>query len=179
MSFLAVVLITSLPAQAEELSVGKRAFAVTLTVEDPLVDDELLLPAILHIKRPGTRQDPPTRETELSGELFKALTPNLGLALAGSLTHLDPDGAPTLTGFDNLEVRLKYVLYTSAAHEANAPMGGGWEVGGTGRQAVARSFDVVTSALFWGKGFCDLPDDLRWLKPLAVTGLLASKSPTK
>jgi len=178
--FVAVALITSVQAQAQPLWVGKREFAVTRAVEDPLVADELLLPAIRHIKQPATRREPPARQTHISGELLKTLTPNVGLALAGSLIHRDPDGAPTVTGFDNLEVRLKYAFVASRAHEAIISAGVGWEVGGTGRKAAgANSFDGVTPTLFWGKGFGDLPDDLRLLKPLAVTGLLGAAIPTR
>ncbi len=178
--FVAVVLIPTVHAEAQQLTVGKREFAVTRTVEDPLVADELLLPSILHIKRPTTRREPPTRETTISGELLKTLTPNVGLALAGSLIHRDADGAPTLTGFDNLAVRLKYAFFASAVHEAILSAGIGWDVGGTGRNAAgAHSFDVVTPELFWGKGFGDLPDSLRLLKPLAVTGELGVAVPTR
>ncbi len=176
----AVVLTTAVQAQAQQLSVGRREFVVTRTVEDPLVADELLLPSILHIKRPATRREPPTRETTISGELLKTLTPNVGLALAGSLIHGDPDGAPTVTGFDNLEVRLKYAFFASRTYEAILSAGVGWDVGGTGRKAAgANSFDVVTPELFWGKGFGDLPDGLRLLKPLAVTGKLGVAIPTR
>lgn len=178
--FVALVPTFVAPTESQERPIGKREFAVTRSVEDPLVADELLLPSVLHIKRPATRREPPTRETDISGELLKTLTPNFGLALAGSLVTLDPDGGPTLTGFDNLEVRLKYVFFISPAHEAIISAGLGWEVGGSGRRAVgADSFDVVTPALFWGKGLGDLPEDLPWLKPLAVTGVLGFEIPTR
>jgi hypothetical protein len=160
--------------------VGNRSFPVTLAVEDPLVIDALTLPSILHIKRPGTAGDPPTRETTVSGSLFKRLTPNLGLGLSGALIHLDPDGRPSLTGFDNLDVELKYQLSTSERHEAIVAVGVDWQVGGTGRNAVgAQSFDVVTPAVFIGKGFGDLPETFDLLKPLALTGLLGVEIPTR
>ena len=177
--FAGVALTPAFQAQAQEGPIGKREFAVTRTVEDPLVADELLFPSILHIKRPGRRGEPPTRETGISGELLKTLTPNFGVSLAGSLIHLDPDEAPTLTGFDNLAVGLKYAFFVNPTHETILSAGLSWEVGGTGRRAVANSFDVVTPAIFWGKGFGDLPEDLRVLKPLAVTGVLGLEIPTR
>ncbi len=178
--FVGVALTTSAGAQAQEGRTGKREFAVTRTVEDPLVADELLFPSILHIKRPAGRREASAREADISGELLKTLTPNFGLSLAGSLVHLDPDGAATLTGFDNLEVGLKYAFFTSATHEVIVSAGLGWEVGGSGRQAVgANSFDLVTPALFWAKGLGDLPEDFRLLKPLAVTGVLGFEIPTR
>jgi hypothetical protein len=160
--------------------VGNRSFPVTLAVEDPLVIDALTFPSILHIKRPGTDSDPATRETTITGSLFKRLTPNLGLGLSGALIHLDPDGQPSLTGFDNLDVELKYQVVTSERHEAILALGLDWQVGGTGRNAVgAQSFDVVTPAVFIGKGFGDLQETFGLLRPLALTGLLGVQIPTR
>jgi hypothetical protein len=85
-----------------------------------------------------------------------------------------------LDGFENLEVGLKYQAFTSAAHEAIVSLGLSWEVGGTGRRAIgAESFDVVTPAVFFGKGFGDLPDSLSALKPLALTGVAGLAIPTR
>ena len=75
---------------------------------------------------------------------------------------------------------MKYQAFTSAAHEAIVSLGLGWEVGGTGRKATgAESFDVVTPAIFFGKGFGDLPDSLSALKPFALTGLVGLAIPTR
>ena len=58
-------------------------------------------------------------------------------------------------------------------------IGLGVEVGGTGRRSVgADSFSTWTPAIFFGKGFGDLPDELRFLKPLALTGQLGIAIPT-
>jgi hypothetical protein len=93
---------------------------------------------------------------------------------------VDPDQGESLDGFENLEVGLKYQAFTSGAHEAIVSLGLGWEVGGTGRRATgAESFDVVTPAVFFGKGFGDLPDTVGWLKPLAVTGTVGLAIPTR
>jgi len=77
-------------------------------------------------------------------------------------------------------VGLKYQFFKSDAHEAILSLALGWEVGGTGRKAVeAESFSTVTPALFFGKGFGDLPDGFPFLKPLALTGVLGVKLPTR
>ena len=168
------------PAGAAELSIGKRSFAVTRFVEDPLVADELTLPSVLHIKRSAAAQHPPGRATEVSAELMKMIAPNLGLAVAGNWIHLDRDGDSGVTGFDNAKVRLKYVFFASEAHEAIASAGLGWEIGGTGRGAVgAQAFDVLNPAVFFGKGLGDLPDRLALLKPVAITGELGVELPTR
>lgn len=159
---------------------GKRFFPATLVVDDPFVADELSLPTVSHIKTPAKGDEPATRETEISGELSKRITPNLGLSLEGELRHLDPEGKPTLTGFGNLEVGLKYQFLKSDLHETILSLSLGWEAGGTGRKATeAESFDRVRPALFFGKGFGDFPDGLSYLKPLAVTGVVGGNIPTR
>src|SRR5689334_3500792 len=174
-----LLLAGAVPAGAHGLA-GKRFFPSTIAIDDPFVSDELTLPSILHIKRPASGDEPATRETEISGELSKRITKFFGISLEGELAHLDPDDAPSKTGFGNLEVGLKWQALTSEAHEALLSFGVGWEVGGTGRKATeAESFDVVTPAIFFGKGFGDLPDPLWILKPLALTGVTGLAIPTR
>ena len=159
---------------------GKRFFPSTIAIEDPFVSDELTLPNITHIKRRASGDEPAARETSFSGEYSKRITPNFGLSLEGTLVHVDPDHGEVLDGFENLEVGLKYQAFTSAAHEAIVSLGLSWEVGGTGRRAIgAESFDVVTPAILFGKGFGDLPDSLSALKPLALTGVAGLAIPTR
>ena len=160
--------------------IGQRFFPSTLTIDDPFVADELSLPTIMHIKTPGSGDTPPTRETDVSAEFSKRLSPNLGFSLAGNLKLLDPDGGKLASGFDNMEVSLKYVFFKNAEHETLVSAGLAWEVGGTGGKNVgADSFDTVTPALFFGKGLGDLPDAVELLKPLAVTGTFGVAIPTR
>jgi hypothetical protein len=85
-----------------------------------------------------------------------------------------------VSGFDNMEVSLKYVFWKSAPHETLFSAGVSWDVGGTGSQKIgAESFDTVTPQLFFGKGFGDLPDSVEWLKPLALTGAFGLDIPTR
>src|SRR5215471_7953624 len=128
---LASVLTASTPALAHGL-IGKRFFPATLATDDPFVADELSLPTISYLKLRGTEDAPPTKQFDLSGELSKRLTPDLGVSLAGTLTILDPDEGSSVNGFQNLEVTGKYVFFKSAAHELLLSLGLSWEVGGTG-----------------------------------------------
>jgi hypothetical protein len=176
---LAVLGLTATAAHAHGL-VGKRFFPATLGIDDPFVADELSLPTISHIKLRGDGSDPATRETDFSVEFSKRLAPDFGLSLGGTDTVIDPDRGPVVNGFDNMEVSLKYVLFKSPEHETLLSVGLGWDVGGTGARKVgAESFDTVTPALFFGKGFGDLPDALDFAKPLALTGSLGVAMPTR
>src|SRR5437879_1597862 len=123
---------------------GKRFFPATLGIDDPFVADELSLPTVSSIKLRGEGDQPPTRATDISGEFSKRLSPNLGFSLGGDWRLLDPDHSKTVTGFDNLEVALKYVFFKSDAHEMLLSTGISWDVGGTGYSKVgAEGFDTI------------------------------------
>jgi len=160
---------------------GKRFFPSTLTIDDPFVSDELSLPTFFHIKQPGDSGTPPGQVTSLSGEFSKRIFPDLGLTLAGDWNLLDPaSNGKTESGTGNLEMTLKYQFFTSAAHETILSAAFGWEAGGTGRKKIrAESFDVFKPAILFGKGLGDLPDQLAWMKPFAVTGLVEGVLPTR
>jgi hypothetical protein len=160
--------------------IGQRFFPATLAIDDPFVADELSLPTVLHIRNRGSDESPPTLRTDLSGELSKRLSPNLGLSLGGTYSFLDPIPGKSTSGFDNMEVSLKYVFWQNAEHETLLSAGAGWEIGGTGNKKIgADSFDTVTPQFFFGKGFGDLPDAVDWLKPAALTGALGLAIPVR
>jgi hypothetical protein len=153
---------------------GKRFFPSTLTIDDPFVADELSLPTFLHIKEPDGQV------TSIAGEFSKRIFPDLGLTLAGDWNLLDPANGRTESGFGNLEMTLKYQFFTNAVHETILSAAFGWEAGGTGRKkAGAESFGVFKPALLFGKGMGDLPEALRWLKPVAVSGIVEGVLPTR
>lgn len=167
------------PAAAHGL-IGQRFFPATLAIDDPFVADEVSLPTVQHIRNRGSAEDPPSLQTDLSGELSKRLSPNLGLSLGGTYTFLDPIPGKSTSGFDNMEVSLKYVLWKSPEHETLLSAGVSWDVGGTGSRKIgAESFDTVTPQLFFGKGFGDLPGALDWVKPVALTGAFGLDLPTR
>jgi hypothetical protein len=176
----AVLTVGVLDARAHGI-IGKRFFPATLGIDDPFVADELSFPTVSHIKLPAGDEGPATRETTISAEFSKRLSPNLGLTLGGAFKVLDPDRPfDTVSGFDNMEVALKYVFFKNAEHEALVALGLDWDVGGTGARRIgAESFDTVTPSLFFGKGFGDLPDRLDYAKPLALTGVFGVALPTK
>ncbi len=179
LTVLAMVLGVAPAAHAHGL-IGKRFLPATLTIDDPFVADELSLPTISHIKTRAQEERPATHETDLSGEFSKRLSPNLGASLGGRWELLDREHKAVVSGFDNMEVALKYVFFKSPEHETLLSLGVGWDVGGTGREKVgAESFDTATPQLFFGKGLGDLPDSLEWVKPFALTGAFGFAMPTR
>ena len=167
------------PGWAQD-TVGRRFFSDQLLISGPFVEDELTLPSVLHVRRLRTEGQPRALTTQIGAELKKRLTSDLEVSVDGGLTHLNPDGAASRTGFDNLVVGLKYQILRDPFHETVASVALGWEVGGTGRAATgAESFDTVSPSILFGKGLGDLPETLASFKPFAVAGLLGLALPTR
>jgi len=160
--------------------VGQRFFPATLSIEDPFVADELSLPTAGFTRQRRTAEEPSTLETEFSTELSKRLSTNLGLSLGAAVIMEAPRGGPTIAGFDNMEVGLKYVFLKRAENELLLSGGFDVDVGGTGQERVgAEPFSTFTPSLFFGKGMGDLPDGVRFLKPFALTGALGLALPVR
>ena len=152
---------------------GKRFFPTTFQVEDPFVSDEFSV-LFGHIKEPEGK----TTEVEL--EYSKRILPNLGISLGDSYIHQDFLEGGSTSGFGNLGVGVKYQFLTSAEHETILSVGTGIEIGGTGTRRVgAESFSVISPALFFGRGFGDLPESMNFLRPFAITGVIGANFPTR
>ncbi|HEY0792909.1 MAG TPA: hypothetical protein VGD78_17725 [Chthoniobacterales bacterium] len=164
------------PAPAHGFA-GNRFFPATLATDDPFVADELSLPTFQAIRQPGS---PPAKSFNLETDLALRLTPNLGIQAADSCQFLKSPGSRLQTGFTNVAVGGKYQFLVSAEHEMILTAGVDAEIGGTGRQLIgADRFSTVTPALFFGKGFGDLPDSVAALRPFALTGSVGVSFPTR
>lgn len=157
---------------------GKRFFPATIATDDPFVADELSLPTVSSARSPASGEEPSTRERAISVDISKRITPNFGISLGREYVRQDPDGQPSREGFNNLDVGLKYQFYKNEPRETILSVGLGTVVGGTGRKTIgADSFSTFTPTFFFGKGFGDLPDNLPFLKPLALTGTVGVAIP--
>jgi hypothetical protein len=155
---------------------GARFFPATLSTDDPFVSDELSLPTVSTIRTPD---DGGTRETDISVDIAKRITPEFAIEIGDTFTTLNPQDGRAANGFGNLELGGKYQLLKNGEHEAIVSIGLGVEVGGTGGRSVgADSFSTWAPAIFFGKGFGDLPNEMRFLKPFAITGQLGVAIPT-
>ena len=157
---------------------GKRFFPSTFGVEDPFVSDELSL-LYGFIKEPAEEESPAADASELGLDYAKRITSKLGLSIGAEYVHLDFDGNGSESGFNNLELGAKYLVFTSEEHEALFSLGVDAEIGDTGSSDIgAEPFSVISPALFFGKGFGDLPESMKYLRPFAVTGVLGVNFPT-
>ena len=155
---------------------GSRFFPATLSTDDPFVNDELSLPTVSSIVTP---EEGGTREAEISVDIAKRITPNFGIEVGETFTNLHPPREGSVSGFGNLEFGAKYEFLKNCEHEALLSLGAEVKVGGTGRKQVgADTFTTWTPAVLFGKGVGDLPGELSFLRPLAVTGLVGVAIPT-
>jgi hypothetical protein len=159
---------------------GKRFFPATLATEDPFVADELSLPTISWQKSPAGGDEPASRATDFFVDVSKRVTENFGVGFGATYKTVRPDGGETQRGFDNLAASIKYKFYQDDPHETILSAGIDWDIGGSGSKRVgAESFSTITPAVFFGKGFGDLPAGMKYLRPLAVTGLVGVAIPTR
>ena len=157
---------------------GDRFFPPTIQTDDPFAVDELSLPVISVFNNPAGGGSPKTKEIDISAEFDKEIFPRFAIGISEDYVILRPQEQSTRAGFDNLSFSAKYQLFENAPHEFIFSIGGEVDVGGTGSLAIGReSFTTYTPKLYVGKGFGDLPDQLKYLKPFAVTGTLGYAIP--
>ena len=165
------------PAARAHGFAGDRFFPATLLTDDPFVADEMSLPTIT-LNPPGPDG---SREIDLESDISKRLTPDVGITLRDQWEHLKPKGSPAATGLGTFNAELDYEFFKNDPHEATAMVGvnSSWAHTGRVQTLGARDFTTLSPLLDFGKGFGDLPENLPWLRPFAVTGNLSVDFPTK
>ncbi|HET9652623.1 MAG TPA: hypothetical protein VFP36_10545 [Usitatibacter sp.] len=159
---------------------GKRFFPATMATEDPFVADELSLPTVSRRKLGASDESPATMETAASVDYSKRVTLNLGIGFGATYLRQHDDDGAVRKGFDNFAANVKYQFYRNDEREAIMSAGVDWDIGNTGAKRIgAESFSTVTPAVFFGKGFGDLPAGARYLRPFALTGGLALSLPSR
>jgi hypothetical protein len=79
---------------------------------------------------------------------------------------------------DKTDIGLKSEAFRNNQHEALVSVSLDWGIGHSGSVAVgADAPDTVRPGIFFGKGFGDLPAQLSWLRPFAITGAIIDKVP--
>jgi hypothetical protein len=177
-ALIAMPLALAYPATAQaHCEVGNRTLAATLTFDDPCVSDELSLPTVQSFRN---GDQPSSQELDVSGEYTKTITRNLGVSFEEAWVHLDAPGEGTHSGFDNLATSFKYQFVRDAGRELAMSVALDADWGGTGAKSIgAEPFTTLTPIWFAGKGFGFLPDNLKLLRPLAVTTELGYSFPTQ
>jgi hypothetical protein len=172
LAFLAAALLAAAafapaPAVAHGV-IGQRFFPATISTDDPFAADEMALPTITSFDH----------ETDIDFDYSKSIFP--GFAIGVGIGHVDAKsfGEPREKGFGNVEISPSLEVYRNTKHEFIFTTGLDWEVGGTGNKVVAERTSTFTPTIKFGKGFGDLPDSVKYLRPLAVTGTVGYAIPT-
>jgi hypothetical protein len=164
----AITCLAGASAASAHSIVGDRVFPATLAVDDPGVSDEFNA-QFGHIKSPDANGDNMNVNT-VSYEWDKLITKNLAFSVSSQYVSQNaPDGG-SATGWDNVTVGAKYMVYANPQHEFMASVGLLAAIGGTGAKSIANSFSTFTPTVYCGKGFGDLPVSLGYLRPFAITG---------
>jgi hypothetical protein len=148
---------------------GDRFFPPTPLTDDPFAVDELSLPEIQY--NPAGASN----EIDITGSLSKEIFPKFALSISDTYVNLNPKGGPAQDGFSNLGFNAKYQLWEIPEHEFILSIGSDFTLGGTGSKAIQTSsvpyqyYTTYTPNLYLGKGFNELPDCLKFFRPLAVT----------
>lgn len=152
---------------------GDRIFPATMAVDDPGVGDELDV-QFGHI-RTSTDDGDTAGVNTWSANYAKTITSNLAFSVGGNYTTQRVTGNPAVKGFDNLGLGIKYLVVVNPVHEFMLSVGLNGSIGGSGSKAIGSSYSTYTPTVYAGKGFGDLPDALRWLRPFAVTGTVGQQ----
>jgi hypothetical protein len=79
--------------------VGARFFPATLAIDDPCVADELSLPTVDWFKNGDI---PSASEWDVSAEVSKRITEDLGISIGDIWSQITPPGGPKMAGFGDL-----------------------------------------------------------------------------
>ena len=168
--FGATILIGALlvPAAATAHGViGERFFPATISSDDPFAADEMALPTITVFNH----------ETDYDFDYSKSILPGFAIGIGIGYIDATPPGGPGATGFSNLHIASALEVFHSPEHEFIFSVGFDWKIGGSGSKAVADRSSTYTPTIKFGKGFGDLPDDMDYLRPIALTGTVGYAIP--
>ncbi len=172
----AVLVVISGAAHAHGI-VGNRVFPGTLAFDDPAVMDELVLPDASSLDHPRSGTD--VVDNRIGWSFTRLLTSTLAFVIENGWMHRNW-GPSQRSGFDTTTLGLKGLLYKNELHEVMVSAGLAWGIGGSGAQGVgANAPDTIQPGIFFGKGFGDLPDNLSWLRPFAITGAMTLEHPMR
>jgi hypothetical protein len=150
-------------------SAGDRSFPASILLPQIAPSDELYFRSTTRSFHSATDPSDSDRLTNFSGVFDKTITERLGVTVEDGYNWLSRAGGPTLTGWQNLEVTLKYLAILDPASEFLLTIAATREFGGTGAQRIgADPRGATMPALYFGKGFGDIGVDA--LRPLAVKG---------
>jgi hypothetical protein len=170
----AALLASALAAHAHGIA-GNRYFDGTLTMDDPAVADEAILPLYQDLAFPAQGNN--VDENRINWAFARLLTPTLAFVADGGWIHQNWPVGHT-AGRDKTDIGLKYEAYRNNQHETLISTSLMWGIAHSGTRAVGTDApNTIQPGLFIGKGFGDLPESLSWLRPFAITAAFVDEIP--
>jgi hypothetical protein len=175
LAIICAVLVASQPAHAHGIA-GNRFFPGTLTIDDPAVADEAIVPNFSYWNHPDRGGE--ITDNRINYSFTRLLTPTVGVVIDNSWIARNW-GATQRAGFDTTNIGIKWEVYRDNPHEALLSASLACGIGNSGAQGVdAKAPDTIKPGLFFGKGFGDSPDSLSWFRPFGITGAVVLEHPT-
>jgi hypothetical protein len=116
-------------------------------------------------------------DSAFNWSIFRLLTPKLEIGVESGWTNRNW-GVARRSGFDVTSFDLKGEVYRNDLHEILISAGTTWGIEHTGAQGIGGNApNLIAPGIFFGKGFGDLPDNLAWLRPFAITGAVSFEQP--
>ena len=119
---------------------GPHMFISTLLIDDPNVADEASLPTFSYLPQPNDGGTTPALYG-LDFEFDKRITENFGFSVSDGYQWLHTPGARTASGWENVELGLKYKIYVNPEHEFMLSLGVFREFGRTGASGDTAAAD--------------------------------------
>ncbi len=145
---------------------GDRFFPPTPLTDDPFAVDELSFPLVQYNPAQATK------ELDVNAAFSKEIFPKFAFTVAETYINQNPKGGPAQDGWGNLDFNVKYQLWEVPEHEFILSIGSDIDLGGTGSRELNNSYTTYTPSLYIGKGFNEFPDELKFLRPFAFTGVV-------
>ena len=161
------MLLLAIPAvAAAHGTVGDYTFLEPMIAEDanPKNEFDVLAPRWVRTSE--------GREFSLGFSLEKKLSENSSVVVGSSWSDISPREGRPASGFDNLDLMLKYSMLTLAEHELRISGGLEMSVPTGNPDAGAETHFRLGPELLWAKGMGDLPDHgwIKYLRPLGFQG---------
>jgi hypothetical protein len=154
---------------------GNRYFVGTITIDDPAVADEAILPVVSTLNSPVEGGN--ATDDRIGWSFARLLTSTLQVSVDSGWIHRSWPLAQA-SGFDSTDVGIKGEIFRNNEHETLVSAGLSWGIGQSGSQVVGASGpNSIQPGLFFGKGFGDLPAWLSWARPFAITGAIVDEHP--
>jgi len=148
-------------------TVGDYTFLEPIVAEDANPKNEF------DILRPSWVRTSEGREFALGFSLEKKLSENSSILLGSEWVELSPKEDRPASGFNNMEVLLKYAFYTNPEHELRLSGGLAMDMPVGDPNIGAETHFRMGPELLWAKGMGDLPNDnavLKYLRPIGFQG---------